>query len=193
MTFTDAGSPVRCKYLMGLGGDALGRPTSVTDNNDPNDANDNSTVEWTYTREADGDLRVEEKQKYGTYTDRTITTTYDLAGRQKSLGYPSGLTLSYTHDDIGRVTAVNDGSNDRVADTYKGWLLEKRTYASDAYLTHLDDQGGNLSGYGKTTVRHGSTRITADGRRRGEEVLNDRKLEVHNMPAFGVLNQCESV
>jgi len=38
-----------------------------------------------------------------------------------------------------------------VADTYKGWLLEKRTYDSDAYLTHLDDQGGNLSGYGETT------------------------------------------
>ena len=28
------------------------------------------------------------------------------------------------------------------------WLLEKRTYDSDAYLTHLDDQGGNLSAYG---------------------------------------------
>jgi len=77
-----------------------------------------------------------------------VTATYDLSGRLKSLGYPSGLTLSYTHDDIGRVTAVNDGSDDRVADTYKGWLLEKREYASDAYLTHLDDQGGNLSGYG---------------------------------------------
>jgi len=38
-----------------------------------------------------------------------------------------------------------------VADTYKGWLLEKREYASDAYLTHLDDQGGNLSGYGFDT------------------------------------------
>jgi len=38
-----------------------------------------------------------------------------------------------------------------VADTYKGWLLEKRTYDSDAYLTHLDDQGQNLSGYGRTT------------------------------------------
>jgi len=133
------------------GFDALGRPTSVTDNNDPNDANDNSTVEWTYTREADGDLRIEEEQEYGTYTDRTVTVTYDLSGRMKSLAYPSGLTLSYTHDDIGRVTAVNDGTNDRVADTYKGWLLEKRTYASDAYLTHLDDQGQNLSGYGFDT------------------------------------------
>jgi len=38
-----------------------------------------------------------------------------------------------------------------VADTYKGWLLEKRTYASEAYLTHLDDQGENLSGYGYDT------------------------------------------
>jgi len=88
-----------------------------------------------------------------------VTATQDLSGRRKSLGYPSGLTLSYTHDDppdagrasIGRVTAVKDGANDRVADTYKGWLLEKREYASDTYLTHLDDQGGNLSGYGRTT------------------------------------------
>jgi len=80
-----------------------------------------------------------------------------------------------------------------VADTYKGWLLEKRTYDSDAYLTHLDDQGQNLSGYGKTTVRHGSTRITTDEKRPGEEVLNDRRPEEHKVPAFGVLNQCESV
>jgi len=78
-----------------------------------------------------------------------VTVTYDLSGRIKSLGYPSGLTLSYSHDDppdagragIGRVTAVNDGSDDRMADTYKGWLLEKREYARGAYLTHLDDHG----------------------------------------------------
>jgi len=38
-----------------------------------------------------------------------------------------------------RVTAVNDGTNDRVVDTYKGHLLEKRTYANGAYLTHLGD------------------------------------------------------
>jgi len=35
---------------------------------------------------ADGDLRVEEEQEYGTYTDRTVTVTYDLPGRIKSLG-----------------------------------------------------------------------------------------------------------
>ena len=46
-----------------------------------------------------------------------------------------------------------------MADTYKGWLLEKRTYDSDAYLTHLDDQGQNLSGYGETTHW---TRMDAD-------------------------------
>jgi YD repeat-containing protein len=59
--------------------DALGRPTQVTDNGDPNDANDNSTVDWTYTREGDGDLKVEETQKYGNMTDRTVITTYDDA------------------------------------------------------------------------------------------------------------------
>jgi len=128
--------------------DALGRPTSATDNNDPNDANDNSTVEWAYTRQDNGDLKVEETQKYGQSTDRKVTTTYDLAGRLKTLAYPSGLTLTYSYDDIGRVTAVNDGTNDRVADTYKGWLLQKRTYASGAYLTHLDDNNQNLSTYG---------------------------------------------
>lgn len=45
------------------------------------------------------------------------------------------------------MTAVNDGTNDRVVDTYKGHLLEKRTYANGVYLTHLDDNGANLSGY----------------------------------------------
>lgn len=77
-----------------------------------------------------------------------MTTTYDLAGRLKSLEYPSGLTLTYSHDDLGRVVAVNDGTDDRVVDTYKGHLLEKRTYANGAYLTHLDDDGEDLSGFG---------------------------------------------
>jgi len=128
--------------------DALGRPTSVTDNNDPNDANDNSTVNWTYTRENDGDLEVEESQEYGAAADRVLTSTYDLSGRLKSLEYPSGLTLSYTYDDLGRITAVNDGTNDRVADTYTGRLLEKREYHNGTYLTHLDDSDENLDGYG---------------------------------------------
>ena len=48
------------------------------------------------------------------------------------------------------MTAVNDGANDRVGDTYRGWLLERREYASEAYLTRLEDQGENLSGYGRT-------------------------------------------
>jgi len=100
-----------------------------------------------------GDLRVEETQEYGAAADRTLTTTFDLAGRLKTLAYPgdgtiSAMTLTYTHDDVGRITAVNDGAADRVEDTWKGYLLQKREYASDAYLTYLDDQGGNLSGYG---------------------------------------------
>ncbi len=34
------------------------------------------TVDWTYTREAHGDLKVGETQKYGNITDRTVTYTY---------------------------------------------------------------------------------------------------------------------
>ncbi|MCK4375967.1 MAG: hypothetical protein KAX19_11575, partial [Candidatus Brocadiae bacterium] len=32
--------------------------------------------------------------------------------------------------------------------TWRGRLLEKREYASGAYLTHLDDNNQNLDGYG---------------------------------------------
>jgi RHS repeat-associated protein len=131
--------------------DALGRLTSVTDNNDPGDSNDNSTVEWTYTRESDGDLKVEETQEYGTATDRTVTYEYDLAGRLKGTTYPSSLALTYTYDDVGRAVKVNDGTDDRVEDTWKGGLLEKRQYDNDTYLTHLNDSGENLSGYGYDT------------------------------------------
>jgi len=56
--------------------------------------------------------------------------------------------LTYSYDDVGRVTAVNDGTDDRVADTYTGHLREKREYANGTYLTHLDDQGANLDEYG---------------------------------------------
>ena len=78
----------------------------------------------------------------------TVKTTYDLSGRLKSLEYPSGLTLTYTHDDVGRIVTVNDGANDRVDDTWKGYLLQKREYANGTYLTHLDDSSQQLSGYG---------------------------------------------
>jgi len=97
---------------------------------------------------ANGDLEVEESQEYGNATDRVVTYVYDLSGRLKSMEYPSGLTLTYAYDDLGRGTAVNDGANDRVADTWKGHLLEKREYANGTYLTHLDDNSQNLSGYG---------------------------------------------
>jgi hypothetical protein len=40
------------------------------------------------------------------------------------------------------VTAVNDGTADRVADASKGHLLQKREYESGAYLTYLNDSGG---------------------------------------------------
>jgi YD repeat-containing protein len=84
---------------------------------------------------------------YDTSAD-TVTYTYDLSGRAKGMDYPSGLSLDYTHDALGRVTKVNDGAEDRVSDTWKGMLLQKREYANGAYLTHLNDSGGNLSGYG---------------------------------------------
>ena len=116
-----------------------------------------STVEWTYTRE--GDLEVEETQKYGTATDRDVTYRYDLAGRLESLEYPSGLTLSYTYDDIGRAYVVNDGTYDRVEDTWKGGLLEKREYRN----------------------RGGLNRRLHSGRRRGRirGILGDRALQAH--------------
>ena len=44
--------------------------------------------------------------------------------------------------------AVSDGSTDRVKDTWKGRLLQKREYGNGTYLTHLDDSGANLDGYG---------------------------------------------
>ena len=64
--------------------DALGRPTSVTDNNEPSDNSDTSTVAWTYTREGNGDLTVAEIQEYGRMANWTVTYTYDLAGRLKT-------------------------------------------------------------------------------------------------------------
>ena len=69
-------------------------------------------------READGDLKVEETQKYGAAANRTMTTTYDLSGRAKELVYPgdetiAAMTLTYTYDDVGRLTTVNDGTNDQ--------------------------------------------------------------------------------
>ena len=140
----------------------------MTDNN-CSGTDDDSTVSWTYTRETNGDLTVEETQELGSLTDRTVTYTYDLAGRLESMEYPSGLTLTYGYDDLGRIVTVNDGTYDRVEDTYKGGLLEKREYANGTYLTYLDDSGQNLSGYGYDAFGHQKTprwmdRVDSPGR-----------------------------
>ncbi|MFO8007789.1 MAG: RHS repeat-associated core domain-containing protein [Candidatus Brocadiia bacterium] len=72
-------------------------------------------------------------------------------GRPVSLGRLRTVTLSSTYDALGRRTVVTAGSYDLVTDTWKGQLLEKREYHSGAYLTHLNDSGANLSGYGYDT------------------------------------------
>ena len=62
---------------------------------------------------AQDDHVVEETQKYGTASDLDVTYRYDLPGRLGSVEYPSGLTLSYTYDDVGRAYKVNDGTRKR--------------------------------------------------------------------------------
>ena len=41
---------------------------------------------------------------------------------------------------------MND-TDGRPADIHRCWLLQKRTYANGAYLTHLDDSDANLGTY----------------------------------------------
>jgi YD repeat-containing protein len=98
ITFHD-GSKQQYAYDAGTNG--IGRLASITER-DPADVQTNLTA---YTYDQHG--RVLNVATTHAGVTHNVAYSYDAAGRLSGMTYPSGRTLSYVHDALGRVGAIN--------------------------------------------------------------------------------------
>jgi len=143
---SDAAENVAYNYDQSGHGFGVGRLTSVTD------------AVGTLSRSYDERGNVlSERRAHGAVTLVT-STTYDAASRVAAIAYPSGWTVTYARDTMGRITAATatpaGGSAKSVASgvayeafgpvnalTYGNGVTETRSFDLDYRLLHLTDTG----------------------------------------------------
>ena len=148
------------------GYDALSRMTSATDNNDPADANDETTVSWTY----DGLSRaLTETQKFGPASptvNKTLTYTFnDGAGSPDRLNlakiaYADGTVVRYGRDALDRISNVYYGDN------------TTNTLANFAYKGFGRTSGRTYYSGTASPVALGTLSVTFDGVKRATSFYN---------------------
>ena len=89
------------QYAYDSGTNAIGRLSSITERN-PADVQTNLTA---YTYDQHGRVLTVATTHAG--VTHNVAYSYDAAGRISGMTYPSGRTLSYVHDVLGRVGAIN--------------------------------------------------------------------------------------
>jgi RHS repeat-associated protein len=145
--------------------DALSRLTKVEDDNGQTDGGspdyDFAVVEYVYDWEDTGtDQTVDEKQSFNGSSARTVTSTITADGVRSELEFPNGRTISFTHDDLHRLTAVTESSTTIADYAYKGLYVQDRKLNNDALRLTFKDST-DLDGYdawGRITwMRHYDT------------------------------------
>jgi YD repeat-containing protein len=163
-TYQD-GSEVQYGYDSGVNG--KGRLTSITENA----AGGAMTTQVLYGYDAHGRLVTETR----TIGSATFVTQYgyDSAGRMNSITYPSGRTVNYTFDSVGRILTVNTtpagGSAQPVVSniTYQPFgPIKSFTFGNGQAYTRSIDLDGRIASYtlGGTTYMVGfddASRITS--------------------------------
>ncbi len=128
--------------------DGLSRVTLATDNNDPTNPNDDSTVTDAY--DSLGRV-IEESQQIGTQPAQAIDSAWRDDDLRSSLTYPNGRVEVYTYDTLNRLKTVSDQGATRPIAVYQyigpNRVLE-RSYPQDGTIeTFLDDSGTVNIGY----------------------------------------------
>jgi YD repeat-containing protein len=119
--------------------DGLSRLTQATDNNDPANSSDDSTIALTYDSQGNTLTEIQD--------GKTVTGTYDGLGNRLTLAYPGGITLSMTYDALNRLQTLSDGSGQLAAYDYIGpWRTLRRTDANGTYAAHDYDGARRLTG-----------------------------------------------
>lgn len=74
------------------------------------------------------------------YGGKTISMTYDVLGRKKSLNDPDAGQMTYTYDDLDRVKSECDAKNNLTQNTYSSEGLLKASTTNGILTTHIYGQ-----------------------------------------------------
>jgi RHS repeat-associated protein len=128
--------------------DGLSRLRRATDNNEPADTDDDSTVTMAY----DSLSRVvEESQTIGSLPAKAISSGWRAENLKVNSTYPNGRIVDATYDGLDRLSTKRDrgASTDLVDYDYigTGRLLERRYPINGTRLSFLNDAGTTDTGY----------------------------------------------
>ena len=128
--------------------DGLSRTTLATDNNDPTNPGDDSTVTDAY--DSLGRV-IEEAQQIGSQPALAIDSAWRADGLRSSLTYPDGRVEVYTYDALSRLKTVSDQGASQPIAVYEyigpNRLLERDDPINGTRETFLNDTGTVNVGY----------------------------------------------
>jgi len=139
--------------------DGLSRLVRATDNNDPSDPSDNSTITYAY----DSLSRViEETQRIGNLPRKAISSNWQAENLRAGLIYPNDRELDYTFDQLDRLNTIADrGVSTPIVDydyIGVGRVLQRLYPQNGTRMTFLNDAGNKDIGYDGlrrvTNLRH---------------------------------------
>lgn len=128
--------------------DGLSRLVRATDNNDPSDPSDDSTITYAY----DSLSRViEETQQIGNLPRKAISSNWQAENLRTNLIYPSGRELNYTFDQLDRLNtiSIHSESSPIVDYDYMGVsrVLQRLYPQNGTRMTFLNDANNSDVGY----------------------------------------------
>ena len=88
--------------------DGLSRLIQSTDNNDPQVTGDDAIVRNEYNSL---NQRLRETQFANSHVEKTVQSSFDGMGAQKSLTYANGRVLNFTHDTIYNLQSIHDNDS----------------------------------------------------------------------------------
>ncbi len=122
--------------------------TLATDNNDPTNPDDDSTVTDAY--DSLGRV-IEETQQIGSQPAQAIDSAWRADGLRSSLTYPNGRVEVYTYDTLSRLVTVSDQGASQPIAVYQyigpDRVLERDYPINGTRETFLDDSGTVDIGY----------------------------------------------
>ncbi|MFH0888318.1 MAG: RHS repeat-associated core domain-containing protein [Planctomycetota bacterium] len=120
-----------------LGYDGLSRMTSAR--------NDYSQVVMQYDSLS---KLLNEQQKIGTQSVKSVASAYDLVGNRTGLTYPSGKVVNFVPDELNRIKQITNNQQLIAAYNYTGpFRVNERTYANNTQLTVDYDANRRVTNY----------------------------------------------
>ncbi len=136
--------------------DGLSRRTLLTDNNNPQTADDDWTIEVGYDSL---NQAISQKQN-----GRFVNSLFDGVGNQLSLTYPTGRQVNRQYDELDRLIQINEPNSESVIAEYNymgfGRMTERRNGNGTRLRTH---NGTNLTGFDANKRVIGLEHLDASG------------------------------